>query len=80
MKQGVKMNKLFIGMTIALLLGVFMAAAQEYDCSMGGGMMYGLYGGYGSGMMLLSGITWFLVIALVIAAIYWLVKSANKKK
>jgi hypothetical protein len=45
-------------------------------CPMGGMM----YGNYGSGFMILSWITYLLVITLVIAAIYWLIKSANKKR
>ncbi len=53
---------------------------------MGGGMMgmmqmisgYG-YGGYNSGTILLSWITYLLTIALMIAGIYWLVKTAKRK-
>jgi len=41
------------------------------------GMMYG--GNYGYGMMFFGWIIWILFIALIIAAIYWLVKSANRK-
>ena len=44
-----------------------------------GGMMGG-YGRYGSGMMFFGWLTYLLVIALIIAAIYWLIKSANRKK
>ncbi len=42
---------------------------------------YGGYGysGYGSGMMFLGWITYLLTIALIIAGIYWLVKTANRK-
>ena len=58
----------------------FMSAQEQYNCPMGGGMMYGIYGGYGAGMMLFSWVTYILVIALIIAGIYWLIKSANKKK
>lgn len=47
-----------------------------------GGMMsrYSMMGGYGYGAMFFGWITWILVIALIIAAIYWLIKSANAKK
>lgn len=45
----------------------------------GYGMRGMMYGNYGYGMMLFGWITWILVIALMIAAIYWLFKSANKK-
>ena len=41
-------------------------------------MMTG-YGGYNAGTVLLSWITYLLTIALIIAGIYWLVKTANKK-
>jgi uncharacterized membrane protein len=36
-------------------------------------------GGYGFGFGILSWITSLLFIALIVAAIYWLVKSANRK-
>ncbi|MBI2662827.1 hypothetical protein HYX11_05195 [Candidatus Woesearchaeota archaeon] len=41
------------------------------------GMMAG-YGGYGAGM-LLSWVLYLAILALIIAGIYWLVTSANKK-
>src|SRR3989344_9159907 len=43
-------------------------------------MMGGYYNGYGSGMMFLVWLTYLLIIALIVAAIYWLIKSANRKK
>ena len=44
-------------------------------------MMYGaVSGNYGGLMLVLSWITWILVIVLLVAAIYWLIKSAQKKK
>ncbi len=55
-----------------------MVSEQLYNCPMGG-MMYGLYGGYGTGMMVFSWITSLAVLGLIAAGIYWLVKSANKK-
>ncbi len=79
-------NKKTIFAAIFLAIATFLAAApftlaqEQYNCPIGGGMMYGLYGGYGTGMMLFSWITSILVIALIIAGIYWLIKSANKKK
>jgi uncharacterized membrane protein len=46
-----------------------------------GSMMYQMiYGGYGFGFAILSWITSLLFIALIVAVIYWLVKSANRKK
>ena len=38
------------------------------------------YGGYNSGTVLLSWLTYLLTIALMIAGIYWLVKTANRKR
>jgi uncharacterized membrane protein len=64
----------------ALMFAFNLISAVDYsNCPMSGtyGMMYG---GYGSGMMFLGWITYILVIVLIIAAIYWLFKSANKKK
>lgn len=76
------MNKNFIIATliIFLLSIAFISAQQQYNCPMGGGMMYGIYGGYGTGMMFLSWITWLLTIALIVAGIYWLIKNANRRK
>jgi len=42
-------------------------------------MMTG-YGGYNSGAVLLGWIVYLLTVALMIAGIYWLVKTANKKR
>jgi len=55
------------------------SAQQDYNCPMSGfgGMMYG---GYGSGFMILGWITYLAVLALIIAGVYLLIKSANKKK
>lgn len=74
------MNKILMILIAALsLAGIVSAQSQQYNCPMGG-MMYGAYGGYGSGMMILTWLTWLLVVALIIAAIYWLVKSADRRK
>ena len=43
-------------------------------------MMYNMMYGYGYNMMFFGWITWVLIIALIIAAIYWLIKTADKKK
>ena len=49
-----------------------------------GGMMSMMYGngmmGYGTGTAILGWIVYLLVIALIIAAIYWLIKTANRKR
>lgn len=65
---------------VALFSIAFVSAQEQYNCPMGGGMMYGTYGGYGAGIMLFSWVTWILTIALIVAGIYWLIKNANKKK
>ncbi len=54
-------------------IGIFnlvSAETQSYNCPMGG---YGV-GVFGSTF---SGILYLLIIVLIIAAIYWLIKSAN---
>ncbi len=49
-----------------------------------GGMMSMTYGngmmGYGTGTAILGWVVYLLVIALIIAAIYWLIKTANRKR
>lgn len=76
------MNKNLIVAIIGTILTsiVYVSAQEQYNCPMAGGMMYGIYGGYGTGMMLFSWVTYLLMIALVIAAIYWLITNANKKR
>ncbi len=46
------------------------------------GMMSAMwgYGGYGRGLIFISWLTYLLVLALIVSAIYWLIKSANSKK
>ena len=38
---------------------------------------YGMMGGYNNGFMSFSGIFGILMVVLVIAGIYWLIKNAN---
>jgi len=68
-------NKILLSllMTMGLIGGV---SAQTYNCPMGGMM----YGQYGLGLGILSWVISLLFIGLIIAAIYWLIKSANKKR
>ena len=61
---------------LSMLGLVATVSADVSDCPMGG-MMYGYYG---SGMMFFGWITYLLFIALIVAAIYWLIRSANKRK
>jgi hypothetical protein len=74
-----KMKKINLGFGAFILLISLSAivSAQSYQ---GCGMMSGFYGGYGTGFMFLSWITFILFIALLIAGIYWLIKSANRKR
>ncbi|MEK6886101.1 MAG: hypothetical protein AABX17_03990 [Nanoarchaeota archaeon] len=75
-------TKILLIALIGLLFTINLASAaisDNYSCPMGG-MMYGAFGGYGTGMMFFSWIIYVLVIILIIAAIYWLVKSANHKR
>jgi len=62
------------GIILGLILSISIVSARMMDYG------YGMMGyGYGSGMMFLGWITYILVIALIIAGIYWLIKSANRK-
>ncbi len=73
-----KINLWPAALVFALVL-VLTVSAQSYgSCPMGG--VGGIYGGYGTGMMVFSWITYILVIGLIVAGIYWLIKSANRKK
>jgi hypothetical protein len=75
------MIKKIILATALLSLFPLVSAAEPYNCPMGsggyGGMMYGSYGG---GAMIFGWLIGLLTVGLLIAAIYWLIKSANKKK
>lgn len=73
-----KTKKTIILASLVFIYALSMVSAAYTDGSCG--MMSGLTGSYGSGMMIFSWITYLLVIGLIIAAIYWLIKSANKKK
>lgn len=76
------MNKIIIStiLTIIVAITLISGATNDYGTCPGYGMMNGFYGGYGAGFMFLSWITYILFIALIIAAIYWLIKNANKRK
>lgn len=76
------MNKIIISTIVTILIAIAMisAATSDYGTCPGYGMMNGFYGNYGSGFMILSWIIYILLIALIIASIYWLIKSANRKK
>jgi len=74
-----KMNFSIISMALISIISISSVSAQEYDCPMGGygGMMTG---SYGAGGLFFGWVTSILIIALIIAAIYWLIKSAQGKK
>ncbi len=61
------------------ILNILVVSAQTNNCPMAGygGMMSGYYGTRG---LFFGWITSILVIVLIIAAIYWLIKSAQKKR
>ncbi len=71
-----KINFWFGAFIFLISLSAIVSAQDYQGCS----MMQGLYGNYGTGFMFLGWITFILFIALVIAGIYWLIKSANRKK
>ncbi len=72
-------KKCLIGLFLSIISLSTISAVDYSACPMGG--TYGMMsGGYGIGSMLFSWITYLLVIGLIIAGIYWLVKSANRKE
>ena len=81
------MRKFNLGLVLFFAAAMFSLSLVSADIGVsafGSGMMGGargmMYGGYGYGMMFFGWLTYLLVIALIIAAIYWLIKSANRKK
>lgn len=80
-----KNMNLIIGLFTGILSGTALVSAEVSpgNCPYGGGygmmgMMSG-YGGYGTGMVF-SWVLYLAILALIIAGIYWLVKSVNKKR
>ncbi len=72
---------LIFAITLVSLTNLFSVSAVDYsNCPMGGGMMSGIYGSYGTGYAVLSWIFYVAIIGLAGAGIYWLVKSANRGK
>jgi uncharacterized membrane protein len=70
----------FLGIITFLAIIPFInAATNNYGVCSSYGMMNGLYGGYGITYMIISWIIMILIIVLILAAIYWLIRSANKK-
>lgn len=70
------MKKISILIFVIIISITAVFAEQNYPTCGGFSMMSGYYG---PGFATLSWITYILVIALIIAGIYWLVKSANKR-
>ena len=56
-----------IAVAVLLFSGIFGFGFRNY------GMMYG----YGDGFMLYNGIFSILIIVLIVAGIYWLIKNSN---
>ena len=78
-----KNDNAWIGIIVAIC-AVLLLSSFGFGGMMGvgfGNMMggYGMMVGYGSGAMFFGWIIWILIIALIVAAIYWLVKTANRK-
>lgn len=64
-------NNLIIGILAAVAILIFLGI---FGSGFGG---YGMMGGYGGGFMSFGWIFSILVIVLIIAGIYWLIKNAN---
>ncbi|MDP3026245.1 MAG: hypothetical protein Q8N63_00945 [Nanoarchaeota archaeon] len=86
-------KKINFSIAATLLISLFsifslasVSAQTDYsNCPAGYGGMMGGYGGmmsgyYGTGGLFFGWITSLLVIVLIIAATYWLIKSAQKKR
>lgn len=74
------MKRMFFITTAVLIMalaGQIFADPEDLPACGVSGMMYG---SYGSGFLVLSWITYILIIGLILASIYWLIKSANKKR
>ena len=65
---------IIVGVCIFALLSIFNFA--RFGTNGVPGMMGG---SYGSGMMFFGWMTWLLMVALMLAGIYWLVRTANRK-
>jgi uncharacterized membrane protein len=74
-----KSNLILIILTI-LVISLIPFISADPDDNYGCSMMYGAFGGYGTGMMVLSWITYITFITLILIGIYWLIKSSSKKK
>lgn len=76
-------NNLLVGMVVIIcvivLLSLFGFSGMMGPGFGGYGMMGMMGGSYGYGPMFFGWITSVLIIILIIAAINWLIKSANKK-
>lgn len=88
-KISILVSVLFLSLTTvsAIQYGMMGDNGQFIPVNNGGmGGMMGMmnmmtgYGGYGGGTIFLGWITYLLTIALMIAGIYWLVKTANRKR
>ncbi|MEK6875258.1 MAG: hypothetical protein AABX30_01090 [Nanoarchaeota archaeon] len=64
--------------SLSLIANISALENNANSCLMGG-VMYGFNGSYGSGTMILSWTVSILLIVLIIAGIYWFIKSANNK-
>ena len=71
-----KLKKIGAAFTLIFILNLVSAAYSDESCN----MMSGLAGGYGAGVMFFGWITYLLAISLIIAAIYWFIKSAGKNR
>jgi len=67
-----------INLALIILVGLINFVSAHAGESHTGDMM-GMYGAYGGTGMIFGWVFYLLVIVLIIAAIYWLIKSANSK-
>ena len=79
----IKMKFLFNLLMMALIV-ITLASAQTYNCPMGGSGFGGfgsmMYGGYGTGAMLIGWLIGLAVLVALVLLIAWLVKQLQKEK
>ena len=79
MVNKIENNNLIIGVLVVAAIVILLAIFGFGSSGMMNGYGYGMMSGFGPSFGVFGLITWILIIVLVCAAIYWLIKTANKK-
>lgn len=73
------MKQKIILVFLSIILASALVSAADYSNCPAGGMMSGIYGGYGYGMMIFSWLFGLLLMVALVLAIIWLFKQIAKK-